>query len=806
MLSLTAVITMCLAEVPIAFADEISFGNGVVATFDSSTGTLTVTAEEQDSQIPDYDINRTFDNIEDVTTVKVEANITQIGSYAFYNCTNLEEIMVYNYTCDIHENALPDNTDIVIYSYSPSLLSTTSVETFAETYGYETDFLYAITFTRYTLTTTISYYPNGYSIEDIEFPDFTEGYTQPTAISSATGTYLHKSSAYYWSLRSGSDEDGIVTGNMTYRELSQSNSCTFTYEVIEPSTYDTEGTGRYTCTVCGFSYDVTIEAGCDHDGTTSLSDYQAPTCTEDGYSGDIVCDICNQIIEMGTTLSATGHTAGSAVTENTVEATCEEDGSYDTVIYCLNCGEELSRDTVTLEATGHSYGDYASNNDGTHTATCANDSSHTDTQNCLYVYSIITSPTYTESGLGRYTCSVCGYSYDVEIPATDCEHANTELVDYAEATCESIGYTGNTYCNDCGQIIATGSIVPALGHDYETATTDPTCTQRGYTTYTCTVCGNSYNSDYTDALGHTASEAVTENEVDATCTQSGSYDTVIYCSECGAELSRITTTTNPLGHTTTEEIENYVAPTCTEDGSYDIVEYCTVCGEQISSMTVESDSDESLLATGHTEVTDEAVSATCTSTGLTQGIHCSVCGEVITAQQTVPATGHYYVATVVAPTYTAQGYTQYVCEYCSDTYYSDYTAQLSAEETTVPATAAPTTEYSKQPTSSATSSSSLKKTSIKKLKKAKKSIKVTWKKVNGVTGYQIQYSTSKKFTKKTTKTVTVKGASKKSKTISKLKSSKKYYVRVRTYKKTKKNGKVTTTYSAWSKVKKVTTK
>lgn len=73
-----------------------------------------------------------------------------------------------------------------------------------------------------------------------------------------------------------------------------------------------------------------------------------------------------------------------------------------------------------------------------------------------------------------------------------------------------------------------------------------------------------------------------------------------------------------------------------------------------------------------------------------------------------------------------------------------------------------------------------------------KSIKVTWKKKSGVTGYQVQYSTSSKMKK--AKTVTVKKAKATSATISKLKKGKKYYVRVRAY--TKKKGK--TKYTAWS--------
>lgn len=93
-------------------------------------------------------------------------------------------------------------------------------------------------------------------------------------------------------------------------------------------------------------------------------------------------------------------------------------------------------------------------------------------------------------------------------------------------------------------------------------------------------------------------------------------------------------------------------------------------------------------------------------------------------------------------------------------------------------------------TTMAASSSTVKLSSVQNI--SKKAIKVTWKKKSGVTGYQVQYSTSSKM--KSAKTVTVKKAKTTSVTISKLKKGKKYYVRVRAY--TKKNGK--TQYTAWS--------
>lgn len=121
-----------------------------------------------------------------------------------------------------------------------------------------------------------------------------------------------------------------------------------------------------------------------------------------------------------------------------------------------------------------------------------------------------------------------------------------------------------------------------------------------------------------------------------------------------------------------------------------------------------------------------------------------------------------------------------------------------SEPATAPSTTQPTTKPS---TTKNAETVKPKKTSIKKLSKGKKKFTVTWAKVSGVKGYQIQYSSDKKF-KKNNKSVTVTKQKTTNATVKKLKSKKKYYVRVRTYKTV--NGKKI--YSSWSKVKSVKTK
>lgn len=142
-------------------------------------------------------------------------------------------------------------------------------------------------------------------------------------------------------------------------------------------------------------------------------------------------------------------------------------------------------------------------------------------------------------------------------------------------------------------------------------------------------------------------------------------------------------------------------------------------------------------------------------------------------------------------------------------FYDALKAKEDYDATTTTTTTAPT----KKPTTKAATyakdgsyvNKKQKSVSIKKLKKAKKGFKASWKKVTGVSGYQIQISTSKKFSIETS-TYSIKGNKTTSKSFKVLKAKKTYYVRVRTYKNAKVNGKSVKVYSSWSKVKSVKTK
>ncbi len=130
----------------------------------------------------------------------------------------------------------------------------------------------------------------------------------------------------------------------------------------------------------------------------------------------------------------------------------------------------------------------------------------------------------------------------------------------------------------------------------------------------------------------------------ATCTAKGTK--TYTCTKC-----KVTKTEDIPAKGHTPVTDKAVAATCTASGKTE-GSHCSVCGTVIKAQ-------QTISAKGHTPVTDRAVAATCTAAGKTEGSHCSVCGTVIKAQQTIPAKGHTIVTDkAVAATCTAAGKTE----------------------------------------------------------------------------------------------------------------------------------------------------
>ena len=130
---------------------------------------------------------------------------------------------------------------------------------------------------------------------------------------------------------------------------------------------------------------------------------------------------------------------------------------------------------------------------------------------------------------------------------------------------------------------------------------------------------------------HKPAEAVKENEVAATCKAEGSYDEVVYCSECKEEISRTKKTIKKSAHTPAEAVkENEVAATCKAEGSYDEVVYCSECKEEISRT---KKTIEKLAHTPAEAVKENEVAATCKAEGsYDEVVYCSECKEEISRE------------------------------------------------------------------------------------------------------------------------------------------------------------------------------
>ena len=260
-----------------------------------------------------------------------------------------------------------------------------------------------------------------------------------------------------------------------------------------------------------------------------------------------------------------------------------------------------------------------------------------------------TAPGYT----GDTYCTVCNEM----VKKGEVIHAkgHTEVIDPAvEPTCTAPGKTAGAHCSVCGTVIKAQEEIPAKGHRWNEGeiTTAPTCENAGVKTYTCTVC----NATKTEAISATGHTPVQIPEKPATCTEPG-HKAGTKCSVCKAILSGMEEIP-ATGHT--EVIDVAKAPTCTETGLTE-GKHCSVCNEVLVAQKV-------IPAKGHTEVIDPAVEPTCTEPGKTEGKHCSVCNEILVAQEVIPAKGHTEVIDpAVAPTCTKTGLTEGKhCDVCKE--------------------------------------------------------------------------------------------------------------------------------------------
>ena len=391
-----------------------------------------------------------------------------------------------------------------------------------------------------------------------------------------------------------------------------------TYDEVVNNTADAPVVVTFSSSECNFDYEnpITEEADCLNDGRIYVK------CTDEG---------CEEI-EVLEVLPALDHD----LKEMEAQApTCTEDGTTAGVT-CQREGCDYT--TVEVDpATDHTEAEEA-------------------------VIENVEAPNCVEAGSHDEViyCTVCNEELKRETVVDEALGHTAEFVAGKAPTCTETGLTAGMKCTVCGEFTVEQKEIAALGHTFGeyTSNDDATCTANATETAKCVRCDVTDTRIVADTiLDHTAGKVVVENKKEATCTANGSYENVVYCTVCKAELSRKTVVTEMIPHTVVEAEAQ--APTCTTPG-FTSGGVCSVCNAVV-------DATEYIAPLEHTPVAVPGVEATCTSIGLTEGSKCSVCNTVLKAQEIIPVKAHTVKAlAAVEATCTSTGLTAgEICEVCN---------------------------------------------------------------------------------------------------------------------------------------------
>lgn len=357
------------------------------------------------------------------------------------------------------------------------------------------------------------------------------------------------------------------------------------------------------------------------------------------------------------TKPALGHTWDEG--KITKEATCSETGVK--TYTCSRCG---GTKTEEIPKTKHDYEEH-----------------------------VVKAPTCTEKGISYYVCKNCRLTTSRrQTPATG--HIHTEVRNQKDATYKEEGYTGDTYCKDCGKKLETGTVIPKLietEHDYGEWVLDqaPTCKKYGARHRICKNCGDR-EVDVLDKVDHTW-ELVSTTPATCTIGEIQHYK----CSVCGE--TKDVTLSNPLGEHSWDNGKVTKEATCKEEGSKTYT--CSICGDTKTEAIPKKDhtwdegkvtkkatctedglkvytcrvcaetKEEVLKATGHqhTELRNEK-KATCTEEGYTGDTYCTDCGELIKKGSVTEKANHNWQLTKEEKaTCEKDGSKTYTCADCKET-------------------------------------------------------------------------------------------------------------------------------------------
>ena len=479
-----------------------------------------------------------YDYREVITNVVIENGVTTIGSYAFYECTNLANVTIgngvtsigtwaFSFCSSLTSLELPDcvtNIGGYAFSYCSSLTSITIPESVTDIQ--DCAFQECCSLTSVTIPEGITWigkslFYNCDSLTSITIPTSVEMicYSAFSSCDSLTSIVIPENMVIVenWAfaectslneitfLGAAPEIDEEVFLEVTATAYYPANNPTWTANVMQnyggeitwvPScashiwdtgtvttepTEESTGVRTYTCTLCGETKTETIPV-LEHTHKYSAS-VTAPTCTEKGYT-TYTCACGDTYV--ADEVPALDHDMGDWVI---TDATCTADGSKTRA--CARCDHT---ETEVIPATGHSH------------------------------IPNVTAPTCITGGYTTYTCA-CGDTYVAdEVPALDHDMGDWVITD---ATCIVDG-SKTRACSRCD--FAETEVITAPGHTHVPVVTAPTCTEKGYTTYTC-ACGDTYVADEVPALDHDHAYSLT-----AEPTEKGAGSLTGICTRCDDEV------------------------------------------------------------------------------------------------------------------------------------------------------------------------------------------------------------------------------------------------------------------------------
>ena len=638
-----------LTHYPNKDARNLVISNGITSignnAFNGLKGITNVTIPESVTSIG----TGAFRGCEALTSVKIPSKVTVINNDTFYGCTSLSSVNINEGITSIGANAFRDTkVSSVVMPYSVTSIGSNAFSTVKITCNYN-DVAYRYCSSHGNATAVMRTPSLKAEIVPGSEPSLitvnlyikdASGFNAGNFQISYNEDIAPVSTDYIFSTNNEiSTAIVFAAGNKVNIAVSALSSVNIadcgaecSYKVAELTFRLADGThvakityGSSVLMLCDKRYNVAdtfVEFG-EHNFVAQGSPIAA-TCTDYGYTL-YKCTICSEEREMNK-VNALGHSYGAGVV---TAPTCEDDGY--TSYTCSRCGD-VKTDSV-VSATGHT------------------------------ISEVINAATCTVKGNKTIICTVCGHSavaeeYDLD-PAN---HVNTTVKNAVTATCSAAGYTGDTYCADCDAFISAGSVIAVGDHTYNAVVTAPTCTTKGYTTYTCKDCSYTYTGDETDVAAHDYNAVVTA----PTCTTKG-YTTYT-CKDCSY------TYTGDETDVTAHDYEAVVtAPTCTAKG------YTTYTCKDCSASYVGDETD--IIAHDY----EEAVTApTCTAKGYTT-YTCKDCGFNYRAAETDMLAHSYVGAVVTEPTCQAAGETVYTCESCGTSYSEEIPVIAHDFETTVTA-------------------------------------------------------------------------------------------------------------------------